>query len=114
MFTLPPDPASIAPTPVPPSARTAPAIAKIPPRKRIAPPPTAPAEQQEFVPAPPVPRSNGSEIDPYMALVTPPLTSPPKPPYEADAPGVGPPFAVLPTVRPRLSSFFVLLPSALT
>src|SRR5437867_5878146 len=101
MFTLPPDPASAAPIPLEPSARTAPAMAKIPPRKRIAPPPTAPAKQHDDAPAPPVPRSNGSEIDPYAALLTPPLISPPRPPYEADAPGVGPPTAVLPRVRPR-------------
>src|SRR3954453_10734191 len=89
--TLPPDPAPPLPAPLPPSARTAPAMTKrarsfapLPPRSSAAPPPFAPAVQQLENPAPPDPRSAGAVIEPYVAFEGPSGTSGPTPPYDAD------------------------------
>src|SRR5437660_10694049 len=100
-------------SPVPPSARMTPARATfaVEAWSANAPPPFAPAVQHAAEPPPPAPKSDGSVIEPYVALDGVRAPWPPIPAYDAwelSAPLVEVPPSVMP-----LGELFVSVPSSL-
>src|SRR5205823_5225598 len=81
-WMLPPEPAPPAPRPDSPSAVIAPAITIFAAPPTAAAPPPCPPRRVPCA-APPLPRSNGAVMEPYVALVV-PVSAPPTPAYDAE------------------------------
>src|SRR5947208_211197 len=62
-------------------------VTPLPPAMTTAPPPLPPVQvkRQSGLPEPPLPKSTGLVIEPYVAFVAAPESTPAMPPYEPDA-----------------------------